>query len=73
MAQNENNMAEIGFENEIWDADCILCGNLDVAEYKQVVLGLIFLKYIHIGLRKSIVNFWKKGMDLRKTLMNIRL
>ena len=40
------NTANIGFEREIWDAACILRGNMDAAEYKQVVLGLIFLKYI---------------------------
>ena len=40
------NTVEIGFEKQIWDAACILRGNLDAAEYKQVVLGLIFLKYI---------------------------
>lgn len=39
-------MAGISFEKEIWDAACILRGNLDASEYKQVVLGLIFLKYI---------------------------
>lgn len=42
----ETNTANIGFEKEIWDAACILRGNMDAAEYKQVVLGLIFLKYI---------------------------
>jgi type I restriction enzyme M protein len=42
----EKNTAEIGFEKQIWDAACILRGNMDAAEYKQVVLGLIFLKYI---------------------------
>lgn len=42
----ETNTANIGFEREIWDAACILRGNMDAAEYKQVVLGLIFLKYI---------------------------
>ena len=41
-----DNTANIGFEKEIWDAACILRGNLDASEYKQVVLGLIFLKYI---------------------------
>lgn len=41
-----DNTANIGFEKEIWDAACILRGNMDAAEYKQVVLGLIFLKYI---------------------------
>lgn len=40
------NTANIGFEKEIWNAACILRGNVDAAEYKQVVLGLIFLKYI---------------------------
>ena len=40
------NTANIGFEKEIWNAACILRGNMDAAEYKQVVLGLIFLKYI---------------------------
>lgn len=41
-----NNSAEIGFEKEIWDAACILRGNMDAGEYKHVILGLIFLKYI---------------------------
>ncbi len=35
-----------GFEKQIWDAACVLRGNLDASEYKSVVLGLIFLKYI---------------------------
>ena len=41
----ENN-ANIGFEKQIWDAACVLRGNIDASEYKSVVLGLIFLKYI---------------------------
>ena len=40
----ENNTSNIGFEKQIWDAACVLRGNMD--EYKSVVLGLIFLKYI---------------------------
>lgn len=34
------------FEKKIWDAACVLRGNMDASEYKNVVLGLIFLKYI---------------------------
>jgi len=43
---NNNNTASIGFEQQIWAAADILRGNMDAAEYKHVVLGLIFLKYI---------------------------
>ena len=42
----DKNTANIGFEKQIWDAACVLRGNLDASEYKSVVLGLIFLKYI---------------------------
>lgn len=42
----EKTSANIGFEKQIWDAACALRGNLDASEYKSVVLGLIFLKYI---------------------------
>ena len=40
------NTGNIGFEKQIWDAACVLRGNIDASEYKSVVLGLIFLKYI---------------------------
>jgi len=41
-----NNTATIGLEQQIWGAADILRGNMDAAEYKHVVLGLTFLKYI---------------------------
>jgi type I restriction enzyme M protein len=37
---------EIGFEDKLWKAADKLRNNMDAAEYKHVVLGLIFLKYI---------------------------
>lgn len=46
MAQKSNNTADIGFEQKIWAAADTLRGNMDASEYKHVVLGLIFLKYI---------------------------
>ena len=45
MATTNSNSASIGFEQQIWGAADILRGNMDAAEYKHVVLGLIFLKY----------------------------
>ena len=44
MAKNSNNGANLGFETELWRAADALRSNMDAAEYKHVVLGLIFLK-----------------------------
>ena len=46
MAANSTNGANLGFESELWKAADALRSNMDAAEYKHVVLGLIFLKYI---------------------------
>ena len=40
------NGANLGFEQKLWQAADKLRSNMDAAEYKHVVLGLIFLKYI---------------------------
>ena len=36
----------VGFEEQLWQAADKLRSNMDAAEYKHVVLGLIFLKYV---------------------------
>ncbi len=41
-----NNGANLGFENKLWEMADKLRGHMDASEYKHVVLGLIFLKYI---------------------------
>ncbi len=46
MANNTNNGANLGFENQLWTAADKMRGHMDASEYKHVVLGLIFLKYI---------------------------
>lgn len=45
-AKKEKNTASIGFEQTIWEAADKLRGNMDASEYKSVVLGLVFLKYL---------------------------
>lgn len=40
------NGGPLGFEGKLWAAADALRNNMDAAEYKHVVLGLIFLKYI---------------------------
>jgi type I restriction enzyme M protein len=41
-----SNGANLGFEQTLWQAADKMRNNMDAAEYKHVVLGLIFLKYI---------------------------
>jgi len=44
--RTRENGATLGFEAKLWQAADALRNNMDAAEYKHVVLGLIFLKYI---------------------------
>ena len=46
MAQHNGSDATVGYEAELWEMANTLRGSMDAAEYKHVVLGLIFLKYI---------------------------
>ena len=66
----ENNTSNIGFEKQIWDAACVLRGNIDASEYKSVVLGLIFLKYISDRFEAKYKNWLKKAMDLKRIRTN---
>jgi type I restriction enzyme M protein len=45
-ATTKDSTANLGFEAKLWLAADKLRNNMDAAEYKHVVLGLIFLKYI---------------------------
>jgi len=45
-SKTRDTAANIGYEAELWKAADTLRGSMDAAEYKHVVLGLIFLKYI---------------------------
>ena len=42
----ESTAANLGFETTLWAEADKLRNNMDAAEYKHVVLGLIFLKYL---------------------------
>jgi type I restriction enzyme M protein len=45
-ARPNGNGANVGYEAQLWQMADALRGSMDAAEYKHVVLGLIFLKYI---------------------------
>jgi type I restriction-modification system DNA methylase subunit len=58
--------AMLGFEAKLWLAADKLRNNMDAAEYKHVVLGLIFLKYISDSFeekRAALVADAKSGAD----------
>ena len=46
MAKKQATGANIGFEEKLWLAADKLRGSMDASEYKHIILGLIFLKYI---------------------------
>ena len=46
------NNTDIGFEKQIWDAACVLWGHIPAAEYRKVIVGLIFLRYISSAFEK---------------------
>ena len=61
--ERKNGPGDIGYEAQLWQMADALRGSMDAAEYKHVVLGLIFLKYIsdafderHDYLRRAVDN-----------------
>lgn len=45
-SEKKNNGGQLGFKETLWQAADKMRGHMDSGEYKHVVLGLIFLKYI---------------------------
>jgi type I restriction enzyme M protein len=55
------NSADLGFEKKIWSAADKLRGNMDASEYKHVILGLIFLKYISDSFEEKYQELLEEG------------
>lgn len=55
------NNAKMGFEKQIWDAACVLWGHIPAAEYRKVIIGLIFLRYISAAFEKRYNELIKEG------------
>lgn len=58
------NTATIGFEQKLWEAANTLRGSMDAADYKHVVLGLIFLKYVSDAFEKRRKQIEESEIDL---------
>ncbi len=57
----EKNNANIGFEKQIWDAACVLWGHIPAAEYRKVIVGLIFLRYISAAFERRYKELVEEG------------
>ena len=55
--------ATIGFEAKLWLAADKLRNNMDAAEYKHVVLGLVFLKYVSDAFAEVMARRTAAGLD----------
>lgn len=67
----EKTNANLGFEKQIWDAACVLWGHIPAAEYRKVIIGLIFLRYISCVFEKNIISSLLMAKDLKMTEMHI--
>ena len=60
------NTGNIGFEETLWKAADKLRGSMDASEYKHVVLGLIFLKYISDKFETKFDALVEEGSDFEE-------
>lgn len=63
MAQSKNSNGDLSFTSKLWQAADKMRNNMDAAEYKHVVLGLIFLKYISDAFEERYTSLEKELAD----------
>jgi len=61
IVEKQKTHANIGFEKQIWDAACVLWGHIPAAEYRNVIIGLIFLRYISTAFEKKYAELVVEG------------
>ncbi|ADU91758.1 type I restriction-modification system subunit M [Taylorella equigenitalis] len=54
-------MATLGFEKQLWEAACKLWGSIPAADYRKVIIGLIFLKYVSTTFDKRFQQLLDEG------------
>lgn len=68
MATEKSN-ANMGFEKEIWDAACVLWGHIPAADYRKVIVGLIFLRYVSCAFEKGTKHLSRRATGLKTIRM----
>ena len=59
----KDTQANLGFEKQLWDAACVLWGSIPAAEYRQIIVGLIFLR-----LNWIVVNLFKLPLSSERQI-----
>ena len=59
MAISDN--VNAGFEKNLWSAACVLWGHIPAADYRKVIVGLIFLRYISYAFEKRFNELVAEG------------
>lgn len=57
----EKTQANIGFEKQIWDAACELWGHIPASDYRKVIIGLIFLRYVSTAFERRYNELVEEG------------
>lgn len=60
------NNANIGFEKQIWDAACVLWGHIPAADYRKVIVGLIFLRYVSSTFERQRQKLIEEGLGFEE-------
>ena len=60
-SESDVNGATTGYEDRLWQMADALRGSMDAAEYKHVVLGLLFLKYVSDAFEEARVELEAEG------------
>ena len=75
MAKLDSNTENIEFEEKVWQAADILCGNMDSNEHTHIVLGLIFLKHIYDEFEERYVDLlvYDKNIENKKLYTKVNV
>ena len=57
----EKSSANIGFERQLWNVACVLWGHIPATQYRNIIIGLIFLRYVSAAFHKRYEELVKEG------------
>ena len=59
--KKENSAAVLGFEDKLWQAAVLMRGKLPATQYRQVLMGLLFLRYVSDAFEKRFGELKAEG------------